>query len=196
MALHWNIENVKDSDSLKVQEGTDSDGALLYRLHHKTEALIFACISVGIGTITEDNAAEFYARIRIIEGARGAMCYGPIPEGHTGRPPEDPFTIGDIRRHIGLGTNVSYETREQWAQRMIVGKGDGLSKYGERKLTDEEIERREEELSAKAERLYEEGRYDEAEELTRRVDYMDVTITRDIVQAYNAFAGTEQETTV
>jgi IS5 family transposase len=203
MSLSWNIEKIKDYETVC----RDAEG----HIKHRTEALIFATMSVGMGRITEDNAAEFYARLHVIEGATGSMCYGPDPvpalvekiagdtsldlsdtieralreAGVGGRKDRSaPFTADEIKAHIGLTVNVGYETREEWAQRVIIGAGDRLHKYGERRLSDEEIEAQQQELRLRAEQLYNDSRYDAANDLENQIDRYDVTVMRDLVGYY------------
>lgn len=91
------------------------DDARLVRLNPVTESLIFKTMSVGIGEITEANAAEFYARVHLVEQIDGPSMFG-MPEG---RP--DTITVEDVRQHIGLQTNATYkvETRSKWLSRVI-----------------------------------------------------------------------------
>jgi hypothetical protein len=129
MALNWNVENIEDYEQVcwigeKGEEGR--------RMNPVTHALIFNSIAIGIGRITKDNAAEVFARTSIIERINGTLLQ------RDGK--DVPIEFDDIRRHIGLSTNVSFENRKQWAMRWFVGHGDYLVKYGEKRKSESEIE--------------------------------------------------------
>ena len=146
-----------------------------------TKCLVFATISVGIGEITEDNAPEFFARLRIVEELSGRFLSGPSTEDLYIKPE-------DVHAHIGLSTNVSYETREEWAQRIIIGDGDGLRSSGDRAITEEEREQEISKLDAEVEQLYMSNDYEAAERLERKLERkrsgIDVSVTRDIRRLY------------
>lgn len=80
-----------------------------------TKSLIFATMEVGLGSITKQNAVEFYARLSLVEKVRGAYVRR-IPED-GGRPVEEPITLEQVQAHIGLSTNVARETPARWAKR-------------------------------------------------------------------------------
>lgn len=211
MPLNWHITEMVNPEIVKVY---DEDGEN-WTLHHRTESLIFAMIAIGMGRITEDNAAEAFYRIRVMESVNGAFCYGPDPvpelaakiaEAINPSNPEDylddiegvlrderagdrrqrdaPFTMDDIINHIGFSCNVGYETREEWARRVIIGSGDGLHKYGDRLLDEEEAEAIQRKKEEQVERLYRESRYEDADELQREIDSFDVSMARDIVAEF------------
>lgn len=96
MALHFDYSEVKPYQNMFIKrEDGEYHGALL-------EAMIWATMSVGIGRITEKNAAEFYARLALLRKIDGA------PE----------ITPEQVRWHIGLRTNVSDESRAQFLKRL------------------------------------------------------------------------------
>ncbi len=98
---------------------TQPDGTLTVVTH----CLIFATMDVGMGTITEDNAGRFYARLRIVEKLFGAK---------RGNDKGDVFfTPEEVRDHIGLWTNVSpEETDAKWRKRMLEhATDDGLKQF-------------------------------------------------------------------
>jgi len=81
-----------------------------------TEACIFLTMGVGIGDWTEANAAEVYGRVHLMEAIYGAMVRLPNPDG-TGLT-DRPITPEDVRRRIGLRTNVGKtETRASFLKR-------------------------------------------------------------------------------
>lgn len=99
MALHWNIEKVKDHEALCYRENEEG-----YYLAAKTEALIWLCGSIGFTEITEKNYVEFATRMRIYQGLFGDVAGG--------------IDLRDIRAHIGLRTNWGDETKTKWLNRM------------------------------------------------------------------------------
>lgn len=89
-----------------------------------TQALIFSTIGADIGTVTEQNAAEFFGRLTVLE-----KIYGPplvFPGGERG------FSPREVRAHIGLRTNVANKTRGQWQSRVIGGSVAGSVADGAR----------------------------------------------------------------
>lgn len=99
MSLDFDLRKVRNSKELWVEDATDSDGTQRYRLDAKWEGIVFAAISVGIGHIADaDEAAEFYARLRVVE-----KVYGAIVGTSDG---QYFYTPSDVQRMIGLRTNV------------------------------------------------------------------------------------------
>lgn len=83
MALRWNLDAIKDKETICF------NGDYLNPL---TEGLIWATILVGMGTITEENAEEFYHRLQFVN--------------RLDKEPDN-ITLTTIQEHIGLRTNVS-----------------------------------------------------------------------------------------
>ena len=104
MALHWDITAVADEYAWK--SGNVDDGGTLDPIMH---GLIWATMAVGLGKITEQNAAEFGARLDLWQDIHGGFMSGP----------DGPFRITreDVRNRIGLRCNVSDETRAAWIKR-------------------------------------------------------------------------------
>jgi len=67
-----------------------------------TERLYFVTLVTDLGEITESNFGEFYARVKVYEAITG----------------DDYITLADIKRRIGLTTNVSNRTSAQFLKRM------------------------------------------------------------------------------
>jgi hypothetical protein len=116
MSLNWDITNVQNKDEVCWIIASEdyptrgiSKGSKV--LNPVTESLIFASMATGIGTITEENASEVYARISFIEKVSGALMYRG--EGWEGLPN---ITPEEVQAHIGLSTNASFkdETRAKW----------------------------------------------------------------------------------
>lgn len=104
MALHYDLTAIADwNDLTKGAEWS------------KTEGLIFATMSIGMDEITAENAGEFYARIKILEGAIDSFV-SVLEEGGIRA---YFFTVEDITRRIGLSTNGGRETRTKFLGRML-----------------------------------------------------------------------------
>jgi hypothetical protein len=134
MSLNWNIGKVKDYTNtcyerlpLEGNEDRLKDGGFMgpywyvskddpntiERLTVTTQTLIFATMAVGLGTISEKNAEEFHRRLAWVErgGAFRRSAEGDVP-----------FTLDEVRAHVGMTTNVSDETKTKWNKRMNVTK--------------------------------------------------------------------------
>jgi hypothetical protein len=91
MALHTNISNCTNWEELN----TDAN-------YPMTERIYFVTLVTDLGEITDTNYGEFYARTKV---------YGLI----TG---DNSITLEDVKRRIGLTTNVSNRTTSQFLKRM------------------------------------------------------------------------------
>lgn len=117
-----NVWTTVHKDELMDDEERNEDGKVLRR-NAATTALIFACISVGIGSITPENVGKFCARLNIVQRLHGDLLVGP--KGPV------PVTEEDVFAHIGLKTNASYtdETDAKFLKRQV---GDDLKRDGAR----------------------------------------------------------------
>ena len=91
MALHTNISNCVNWEELN----TDAN-------YPMTERIYFVTLVTDLGEITESNFGEFYARVKVYEAITG----------------DDYITLANIKRRIGLSTNVSNRTSAQFLKRM------------------------------------------------------------------------------
>lgn len=108
MSLHWSVKDVKDHEALCFEE----DGQTVKGL---TWTLILSTMNVGIGRITADNAPKFYARISLIEKLFGALLRRVV----DGKPVDVLFEPEWIWQHVGLYTNVSFESDAKWRKRIL-----------------------------------------------------------------------------
>jgi len=92
---------------------TDESKTAVERMSPKTNVLIFSTMSVGMGSITEKNWREFFARLDMLQRAPG---YAMLNDA-SGEPVY--FTPDDVFAHVGLRTNVSNETTGKWATRIL-----------------------------------------------------------------------------
>ena len=129
MSLNWNlsaIPNYKtvcydripaEGNEARLNEGgfmgpywyvSKDDPTVLERMSVTTHTLIFATMSVCMGSITEKNAEEFFRRLSEVEseGAFRKSVDGDVP-----------FTLEEVQAHIGLSTNVSTLNKREWNAR-------------------------------------------------------------------------------
>jgi hypothetical protein len=119
MSLNWNIERIANHKEVCWIADPKPDNPDNARLNPVTETLIFATITVGLGSITEKNVSEFAARFRIAERLDGPFLY---KAGEDGNRVDWLLSDEDFIAHIGLYTNVSNETRAAWAARYVGAK--------------------------------------------------------------------------
>ncbi len=95
MSLDYKLTKIKDFHNVCLDNAKN--------VKPITTAIIFGTMSTGIGEITEKNYVEFYHR------------YAMVNAGHN-----LPFTLQDVRNHIGLSTNVfPNEKTSSWYKRII-----------------------------------------------------------------------------
>lgn len=109
MSLNWDISKVENHDELFV-EGTEGERVL----DGVTNAFIWMALATGLGknwSLDEAFAPEFYARIKLLEKLNGPLLR---------KDGESYFiTPEDVRRRIGLGTNVSPVTRAAFIKNLV-----------------------------------------------------------------------------
>ncbi|MBM3206921.1 MAG: hypothetical protein FJZ43_04855 [Candidatus Staskawiczbacteria bacterium] len=109
MALNWDIQNIEDyGDVCYLRDDEDSEKFILSPI---TETLIFSCISVKMGEITEDNWLEFYGRLKFAEQIHGSFLIRPQKEKKDWG-----FTKEEVKAHIGLKTNVTTDSRKAFLE--------------------------------------------------------------------------------
>jgi hypothetical protein len=102
MALHWNIGDIANFKELcHINVRTNDKGEEICDIHPVTDALIWSCMSVGMGEITEQNYEEFYRRMVAL-----AKIHGPMLRNKDG---SMAISLADVRAHIGLRCNVSFQ---------------------------------------------------------------------------------------
>jgi hypothetical protein len=107
MAFTWEINDVQGATELCWDETEiGDDGEQKYRLNPLTETLIFATMTVGIGTITDENWTEFYARLKMFEAIDGPFL-------RHGDGTAWLIIPADVENHIGLKTNASYKDKSR-----------------------------------------------------------------------------------
>lgn len=110
MSLNWDTRNVeyfkKNPDELWVNDD----------LNVETKSLVFGSMSIGIGSITEKNCIDFYARWKTLEKLDKAFyLYSVFIDNEK---TYQYLTMDIVRKHIGLSTNVGFESQSNWSKRM------------------------------------------------------------------------------
>lgn len=95
MALYWDVSGVKDRE---VNFPPDEHGYMNDTVHN----MIWWSIPVGLSRITEQNADLFWQRV--VLWCAASQFGGPLP------------TLTQVRQLIGLSTNVSNRTDEEFAR--------------------------------------------------------------------------------
>ena len=101
MSLNYKLDKIKGYKEICWIPNTQGEGVLMNPITHN---LIFSTISVGMGVITDENFEEFYFRLNICE-----RLYDT--------PKDQRLSMQDVLDHVGLSTNVSFETRPKWIKR-------------------------------------------------------------------------------
>lgn len=114
MSLDWNIGKVKEFEGLWVKDTDPHAKPDDKKLGAVTESLIWTTLGIDLGTITDANAEEFYLRTLIYHKVVGP----PMHKLVDGNLVPIPFTLDDIKRHIGLKTNVGNGTRAKFLRNM------------------------------------------------------------------------------
>ena len=135
MSLDYETKNIKNYKDLWVPS---TKGRV--KLNQLTEVLIFSTMTIGMGSITEDNWKEFYSRCVILETG----CYKNQIPVDTLEPvwKWEIVSPEDIYRHIGLVTNAPKMTKAQFAKHAYECRRDELYYKAERyvkKYVDEEV---------------------------------------------------------
>ena len=141
MSLNFNVTKIKDYHTVTTAYRNHTTGAVYFEAdthidhedgdkktfwvvendspaevheiwHPVTEAIVWRTMSVGLGTVTEDNVHEFYARSMLFD--RITLTTPLWIEGK-----DTHITMKMLRDHIGLSTNVPDETRKKWIARIM-----------------------------------------------------------------------------
>lgn len=118
MSLDWNaskIQYFKDHpDELWIKVKTNIDE--YDDVNAETKALIFGSMAVGLYSITHSNAAEWYARWKVMEEYDDFYLYRTFGDGID----EKVYLTPEIvLKHINLTTNVSNRNTSEWCKNFI-----------------------------------------------------------------------------
>jgi hypothetical protein len=97
MSLNFNLRKCADHEALTADDQWPT-----------TEIMIMMTMAVDIGDLrNEAMAKEFFLRCQFYE-----KVVGPFLPGRKA------ITLDEVKRYIGLNTNVSYMRRPSWIKRM------------------------------------------------------------------------------
>jgi len=118
MSLNYNLSNVKcyQQDFSKLYVKYTQFGSEYEDLNPEAKSMVFATVMVGIGTITDSNASDFYARYKFLEKIDGTYLYSYL--GESGDLEDQYVTTDIVNKYIGLSTNVSFESNTSWLDRI------------------------------------------------------------------------------
>lgn len=105
MSLNWSIEKCRDWESISPGTKNGHEGTV-------THSLIWAAISVKLGSIKAENVDEWVKRLAALEELSGTFMYKKVGTEY------EPYSLTreDIERRIGMTTNVrSVHSRFFWA---------------------------------------------------------------------------------
>ena len=111
MSLNWNAQDVHDFEAL---HGDEVQWAI-------TKAIVFRTMLTNMGEITEKNYEEFYTRIALCDRCLGSTL---MMKGDDGEMKDYFITLADVKRRIGLETNVHEQSKAKfngWLVRTLRG---------------------------------------------------------------------------
>ncbi len=124
MSLDWDIGDVDNYLNVCWIKDEHEDNK---KLNPVTESLVFTTMSVGINHITKNNLYDFYLRTLVV-----ADVYGmPLTYWNADQTETRNFTLEEVKQHIGLSTNASTFTANQFMKKMIEAK----AKYDKQAVT-------------------------------------------------------------
>jgi hypothetical protein len=126
MSLNWDATKIKyfkdNPDELYIEVPYSyGDGGNTYTdLNVETKSLVFGSMSVGIGSITNKNYLDFYARWKVLEKlSRSFYLYSTFVGNEKNY---QYLTLDVVKKHIGLATNVGFESQTKWSDRIAKGR--------------------------------------------------------------------------
>jgi hypothetical protein len=114
MSLDWNISEIKDHETMCFEDRIHA-GRKKSCLSAVTESIIWYTIGVGLGEITEKNIEEWMFRMKCIDLTIGALLTVCEDDG----PKYVAISEDTVRKHIGLKTNVTNESRSKWWKKFM-----------------------------------------------------------------------------
>lgn len=121
MSLNWNIEACDKSKCFTFATKDEPADAIKVGdrlLTVPCSSAIWATMAIGIGHLTEKTIDEAIARCRILEAVNGAWMHRGV-EGKDGETEiEDVYLWPLLRDFVGLKTNVGYESKTKWLNRI------------------------------------------------------------------------------
>jgi hypothetical protein len=100
MSLNFDYSKIKDFETVCTDPHNPDEWATV------TWALTLATMVIGFGRITEDNLYEFWRRLDLWQRNVTAFMHKNAQPWY--------FEFEDVRRHIGLSTNVTTMKDGEW----------------------------------------------------------------------------------
>jgi len=117
MSLNYDLGEIKNFEDLCwLPDEVGEDGKKTFSINPVTRALTFHAMSIGMGSITKKNWKEFFIRVAAYEAVEGASLHGFDEEEK--KPLPRPITQEDVVNHIGLATNVSKISANEFHKRL------------------------------------------------------------------------------
>lgn len=116
MALRFDVSKIEDKDEVTNHPSDPT------KWHPVTEMIVQLLMIVGMNSITDANYYRVWVRINSFERVSGSMLKA-IPRDDDGNELDGELldryiTIDDVRKHIGLTTNVSELSGPEWAVKL------------------------------------------------------------------------------
>lgn len=115
MPLTWDVTKIENNDEVTTAY-REENGEQVRIWSPVTETLVWRSMAIGMGSITEENIAEFYFRMRLYDELFEPSLYEPDGEGGI---KYRSITRDELKAHIGLRCNVGPETRSAFVKRMM-----------------------------------------------------------------------------
>lgn len=138
MSLNWTVTGIANHQAVTTEIAPADDRTNGVKAGDRiwkgiTTALVWRLAAIGIGTITEKTAEDVFVRsslLSLLDGPPPITSFVPSPTGRfTAERPDGvkqvgdwvqrDFTVEEIRQHIGLSTNVTYERLSVWRNRIL-----------------------------------------------------------------------------
>lgn len=105
MALNFDVSAIADFKTITTHPTEPDTWSPI------TEALVWHAMIIGVPTITQENAGEFFRRVAIWEHITGPMLNGQ-------RNLDWRITMADVVNHLGLRTNASSLSNAKFAAKV------------------------------------------------------------------------------
>jgi len=127
MSLNWNIGKCERYEELHIpQSEMEWRGSNYYfpeaadddrrNSHRITQHLVFMLMTIGMSSITEKNLNEVNRRIKVIEAALPGEL---VDLWFDDEMVETGIDMGMLSRRIGMSTNVTRQTKAQFADALV-----------------------------------------------------------------------------
>jgi hypothetical protein len=115
--MDWSVSKVQNGKELCWEPDLSANGICTgMKLNGVTKVLLYSTAEIGMNTITEKNFKEFHCRLLESSMAHGVKWLAVSVEGQiTHRDP----TLAEVYSHIGLSTNASTHTGNQWETQLM-----------------------------------------------------------------------------